>query len=395
MLVVGGGPVGSQVAYRLAAKGYGVVVVEQKEKLGEPVCCTGIIGQECVSYFNIDEGVIFRWEKGARFFSPSGELLSLWRAEPQAAIVDRPAFNLALASRAQGEGVEYRLGMRVRGIEVRNDRVGIEAISQEGQADSFEARVAVVTTGFGSRLVETLGLGRFGDFIMGAQTEVETNGVDGVEVYFGQEVAPDFFAWLVPTLPQRALAGLLSRRSPGLYLKKFLSQLLTQGKIAYTDTALSYGGVPLKPLARTYGERLLVAGTAAGQVKPTTGGGIYYGLLGADIAADNLNRLLGSDSLSARDLAQYERDWKKRLGWELKMGYWARRFYQRLSDSQIDRIFGIIKDNGIDEDLLKADDLSFDWHGRLILRLVGQRALSKAIGAVKLPAPLRGRSERV
>jgi len=387
VVVIGGGPAGSWVAYRLAALGYRVAVMEQKERLGGPVCCTGIISQECVSSFAVDEGVIFRPANSAKVFSSSGKLLSLWRPEPQASIVNRPAFNVALASRARTKGAEFVLNCQVKGIEVKSDRVSIEVVGHGEGSAFFEARVVVIATGFGSSLLAKLGLGRVGDFVMGAQAEVEVKGLDEVEIYLGQEIAPGFFAWLVPTSPHRALAGLLSRRSPGLYLKKFLSHLLAHGKIT-SNTEPRYGGVPLKPLARTYGERLLVVGTAAGQVKPTTGGGIYYGLLCADLAADNLHRLLGSDSLSARNLAKYERDWKKRLGWELKMGYWARRFYQRLSDSQIDRIFDIIKSNGIDEALLKADDLSFDWHGRVVLRLMGQQALSKAMEAMKLPRTL-------
>jgi flavin-dependent dehydrogenase len=47
------------------------------------------------------------------------------------------------------------------------------------------------------------------------------------------------------------------------------------GKITSDEAEPNYGGVSLKPLTRTYGERLLVVGTAAGQVKPTTGGGRY------------------------------------------------------------------------------------------------------------------------
>ena len=185
--------------------------------------------------------------------------------------------------------------------------------------------------------------------------------------------------------------GLLSRRSPGLYLKKLMSSLLAQGKIVSAEVELSYGGVPLKPLARTYSERLMVVGSAAGQVKPTTGGGIYYGLLCADIAADNLHRALKNDALSAKNLASYEKAWKRKLGRELKVGYWARKFYELLSDAQIDRIFGIIESNGIVEALLKDDDLSFDWHGRAVLRLIGHEALSKVIETMKIPFPLGGR----
>ena len=44
--------------------------------------------------------------------------------------------------------------------------------------------------------------------------------------------------------------------------------------------------LPLGPIARTAADRVLVVGDAAGLVKPTTGGGIYYALTSASIAAD-------------------------------------------------------------------------------------------------------------
>ena len=128
-----------------------------------------------------------------------------------------------------------------------------------------------------------------------------------------------------------------------------------------------------------------MVGTAAGQVKPTTGGGIYYGLLCADIAANNLHRALESDDLSAKGLASYEREWKRKLGWELKIGYWARKFYEHLSDRQIERLFNIIKSHGIDKALLEAKDLSFDWHGEAILRLMAHRTVAKATQVIKFP----------
>jgi len=384
VIVIGGGPVGSYVAYKLAGMGYGVVVLEQKEKLGGRVCCAGIISQACVNSFAIDDSVVLNRVNSARLFSPSGRLLRLWRQETQACIVDRAAFDMAIANWAQGKGAQYVLNSPVRDIEVGDDGVRVEA-ARQGEKSNFEARAVVIATGFGSRLVGGLGLGKIGDFVMGAQAEVETIGVDEIEIYFGQEVAPGFFAWLVPTSPPKALVGLLSRRSPGLYLKKLISSLLAQGKIVSDETEVSHRGISLKPLPRTYSRRLVVVGGVAGQVKPTTGGGIYYGLLCADIAANNLHRALEADDLSARNLAGYEREWKKKLGRELKIGYWARKFYEHLSDKQVDRIFDIIKSNGIDEALLKKDDLSFDWHGEVILKLLGHRVLSKAIEVMKVP----------
>jgi digeranylgeranylglycerophospholipid reductase len=392
VIVVGAGPVGSYVAYKLAGMGYGVVVLERRERLGEQVCCTGIIGQECVSSFAVDESVILRRANSAKLFSPSGRLLRLWREETQACIIDRAAFDLAMANRAQAKGVQYILNSPVHNIEVWDNKVRVEAAHQE-ERSSFEARAIVIATGFGSRLIDRLGLGKVSDFVRGAQTEVPATDIDEVEVYFGKEIAPGFFAWLVPTSPHRALVGLLSRRSPGLYLGKLMSSLVAQGKIVAAEAEFNYGGIPLQPLAKTCAERLIVVGDAAGQVKPTTGGGIYYGLLCADIAANTLHQALASNALSAKSLADYEREWRRKLGRELRTGYWARKFYERLSDGQIDRIFDIIKSYGIDQALLRAEELSFDWHGAVVLRLLKHRAVSKAIEMVRLPFHLGGGSE--
>ncbi len=390
VIVIGAGPVGSYVACKLAEMGYETVVLEQKERLGERVCCTGIVSQEYVSSFAVDENVILRRANSAKLFSPSGRLLRLRREETQAYIIDRAAFDLAIANQAQAKGAHYILSSPVQNIEVGDDRVRVEAAHQE-ERSSFEARAVVIATGFGSKLVERLGLGKAGDFVMGAQAEVsliEVDEVDEVEVYFGQEIAPGFFAWLVPTSPHRALVGLLSRRSPGLYLRKFMSSLVARGKIVSAEAELSYGGIPLKPLAKTCTERLIVVGDAAGQVKPTTGGGIYYGLLCADIAANILHRVLASNALSAKSLANYEREWRRKLRQELRIGYRARKFYERLSDKQIDKIFDIIKSHDIDEAILKAEEMSFDWHSAVVLRLLEQRAVSKAIEMMKIPLRL-------
>ena len=170
-------------------------------------------------------------------------------------------------------------------------------------------------------------------------------------------------------------------------MKKWLHQLAEQGKIKSADVKISYGGIPLKPPSRTYGERMLAVGDAAGQVKPTTGGGIYYGLLGAEIAADVLHRALADNDLSAKRLSIYQRAWRRKLGGEIRTGYWARKLFERLNERQIDRLFKVIKASGIDEALLKAKDLSFDWHSRTIKSLLRYQMIAKSLKIIKLPFP--------
>ncbi|MEE8204728.1 MAG: FAD-dependent oxidoreductase, partial [Dehalococcoidales bacterium] len=91
VIVIGGGPAGSHAAAKLATLGYEVVVLEQKEVLGGPVCCAGIISRQCVADFAVDESLILGWLNSARIFSPSGELIRLWRRQNQACVIDRAA----------------------------------------------------------------------------------------------------------------------------------------------------------------------------------------------------------------------------------------------------------------------------------------------------------------
>ncbi len=384
VIVVGGGLIGSYLACKLAGMGYGVVVLEQHEQLEGQVCCTGIISQECISAFDVNKDLILRQVNSARLFSPSGKVIRLRREENQAGIVNRSAFDCAVASQARIKGAEYRLHCLVTDLEVGESGVTVKATFQK-EGINLETRVVVIATGFNPKFTERLHLGKIDDFAVSTQAEVEVCEVDEIEVYFGQKIAPGFFGWLVPTSNRRALVGLLTKRNPRFYLERLLLSLLSQGKIVTADVEPVYGGIPLKPLPSTYGDRLLVVGDAAGQVKPTTGGGIYFGLLSAEIAADVLHRGLTNDALSVINLASYERGWKRKLGRELEIDYYARKFYQRLGDQQIDKIFDVIKSHGIEESLSKAEDLSFDWHGRAVLRLMGYRAVSRVLEVMKMP----------
>jgi geranylgeranyl reductase family protein len=378
-VIVGAGPVGSFIAYRLAKLGYKVSVFERRARLGDAACCTGIIGKECFDRFPVVNNGVLAEYSSAKFFSPSGKCLRLSKDTVQAYVVDRAVFDRALAQKAQEQGADYLLSARVHGITSGDNCVGV-AVEHKGETRDFEGRMAVISSGFGTSLPQRLGLGKITDFVLGAQAEVNVKGLQEVEVYLGQEIAPGFFGWLVPTSAGKALAGLLSRRSPGSRLRNLLSSLLAKGKIASIETSITHGGIPLTPLPKTYKERIVVVGDAAGQVKPTTGGGIYYGLLCADIAAEVMHGALQTDDFSAKRMSNYEKDWQKKLSRELQIGYWARKTYERLDDRQIENIFDIIQTNKIHEEILQSPDFSFDWHGDSILRALKNKPLARMFG---------------
>ena len=92
-----------------------------------------------------------------------------------------------------------------------------------------------------------------------------------------------------------------------------------------------------------------------------------------------------NNDLSGKRLAAYERQWRKKLGREIKIGYQARKVYEHLTDEHITRIFDIMKSAGIDKALMEAEDLSFDWHSGVLFRLLGHQAVSKTLEFIKNP----------
>ncbi|NQT31281.1 MAG: NAD(P)/FAD-dependent oxidoreductase [Deltaproteobacteria bacterium] len=370
IIIIGAGPAGSRIAQRLSQLGYSVVVVDKNLRPGDDVCCTGILSQECLGAFGLDNGLVLRQASSAKFLSPSGEYLRLCRQSPVAAIVDRSRLNMHLAKTAEASGARYLFGARVSDILLKPD--GVEVIVN-GQSEErvLRAKAAVISTGFGSALPAKLGLGEIKQFVFGAQVQVSINGIDEVEVYFDQKLTPGGFAWLVPTTDGRGLVGLLTRGQADSSLENLLEVLSSQGKIASSQAAPSYDVVPLKPLPRTYADRVLVVGEAAGQVKPTTGGGVYYGLLCADIAAGVLQQAFEADDFSAHVLSAYEDRWRAKLNRELVIGYWARTLLAKLSNDKIDRLFRLAGKKGLPELISDGNGFSFDWHGWLLLKMAG------------------------
>jgi flavin-dependent dehydrogenase len=92
---------------------------------------------------------------------------------------------------------------------------------------------------------------------------------------------------------------------------------------------------------------VVAVGDAAGLVKATTGGGIYYSLVSAGLAADVLEEGLRRDALGREQLAPYQRAWRRRLGPELDAQLSLRMLANRLSDDEIETLFELAQTDGI------------------------------------------------
>lgn len=378
VIVVGAGPAGSIAASTLAQAGRSVAVLDWRTNLGDKLC-TGIIGAECYKRFPPLDDHIHSGAKAVTIVSPDGRRYNIARDETQGFIIDRVAYVASLAQNAREAGAEFDLGQRVTSIEVAGDGVTVLA-SGDGGHTSHRARLLIIASGFGSPLLGMVGLRDNGNqpHMVGSQAEVIANDLEDTEVYLGQAIAPGSFGWLVPVAGSRALVGLVSRQGLNGHMDRFISTLQQDGKVGEIVKQPKRWGIPLKPLARTYADRVLVAGDAAGMAKPTTGGGIYYALLSGELAAETAGEALAADDLSARQLRVYEKRWKALFGKEMRVGYMARMLFESLGDSQLDRLLDTLV-SCESRDGIISGEFSFDWHSKLILRAINHRDLGGLI----------------
>ena len=381
-IIIGAGPVGSYLACKLGQLGYKVQVLDKKSAAGQDVCCTGIVSKDCLNLLPAGLNTTKRPVSSARFVAPSGKSLRLARREEVAYVVDRVALEKELAVRAQSVGVRYRFDTRVTDIEPSAERIKVTVDGESGKT-IFEAETSVIAAGFGSALPARLGLGKINRFLFGVQAEVAANDIDDIEIYFDRSFGDGCFSWLVPVANNRGLAGQLTYKEPKLRFRNLLVALNRLGKISTIEVTPDCRLIPLQPLPKTYGHRLLVVGEAAGQVKPVTGGGIYYGLVCAGIAADTLHQAFVADDFSEARLASYEKRWRARLGKELRLGYLAHRLYRALGNRQIENLYSLISQGGMPRFIAGLDEFPFDWHSRLILKTLKHLAATVPALAIR------------
>jgi flavin-dependent dehydrogenase len=354
----------------LAERGHDVVVLEEHSAVGTPVHCTGLLGMEAFEEFNLPRSLILGHAGSARFWGAAGQSVGVHSDRVQAAVIDRLLLDVWLGDQAVKAGVELRAGWRAETIQVCPDRVIVTGRSGDGVV---EARACVLACGASYRFHRELGLGMPDVFLQSAQLETAFPDMPEVEVRFGRDVAPGGFAWLVPFKradQPHVRIGLMSESRSGERFNTFFSSLRTRMGVPTNDAQTPrLKMLPLGPVPKTYSDRVLAVGDAAGLVKPTTGGGIYYGLLSGSLAAEILDESLERDRLTESSLRRYETKWRRRLGQEIRIGLAFRKIAARLSDESIDALIELARVNGIVP--LLQERASFNWHRKAAIALLG------------------------
>ncbi len=390
VVVVGGGPVGSYVALHLAKLGVKTTVFEEHHAIGFPSHCAGHISIRSLrgmGLYPLPRGIVENTFCTANFYSPAGTKFSINLSCPVTVVLNRAHFDQYLAGQAQAAGASFVLGSRVQsllkeGISVR----GVDVVQTDGGDQKVYSKIVVDAEGVSSRLLRQAGLSALKPRGLVYAVEAEMENVqnvepNAVEVYFGKSYAPGFYGWLIPRPDSSAKVGLATNTgNPQEYLKRLMtkhpvaSKQLAKAKI----TSIGYHAITLGgPINRSYADGFLAVGDCASQVKPTTGGGVIFGLTCAKTAAEVASQAIAKGDLSSNILKNYQKRCHDQLNFDFLVMLRLRRFLDSLSDERLDEMLRVCGKLGVDKALRDVDEI--DFQGKMLLTAARKPAMAAAL----------------
>ena len=334
VIVVGGGPGGLSSAVHLAEKGLKVKVFEKKKLLGKPVRCGEYfpVKEEmarllprvkCIDIIDAPEDSIDSKCKSIRLVSPRGHE---FKFPFEAYILDRHVFETHLGDVARSNGADIDIGVQAHYYPT--DEGGWVGPTREN-ADHGE--IIVAADGYPSETAERAGLPEreyAGPYAVATNIEylMTDLGVeqDVAELYMDPRYSPGGYGWIIPKGHGRANVG-IGIREPYVrrewQIRDLLTGFIEKNKVAAKrlkggrTASLIGDSLPVDgPLTRTYTDRVMAVGDAAGMVMPTNGGGIQTAMITGRLAAEAAVRYFEDKT----PLSSYEDAWKDQIGVEME-----------------------------------------------------------------------------
>tara|TARA_Y100001970_G_scaffold69737_1_gene88878 strand:- start:15976 stop:17154 length:1179 start_codon:yes stop_codon:yes gene_type:complete len=362
VLVVGAGPSGSRVAWNFAENGYKTVLIDRAEVIGEPCQCAGLITPRTFEYLGYERPILEKMD-GARLWGPQDSFLDFQASETKALVIDRPDLDRSIAQKASESGAEVLNGHTYLG-HTRIDG-GIKAkIRNKNNKFDIECKLLVGADGPLSRVAKNAGISGKREILTAFGADVKGyKGKDThVDLFVGSELAPRFFGWGIPTGPDEGRIGIATtlphKPMPffrDYFLKGAPSKLLGGAKIINLISGL----IPFGIANPSYSDNIILTGDAAGMAKPTSGGGIYSGLISADAAFEVASKALDSGNISSDNLSEYQKLISNRIGGELTKGSYLRKAFLSLSDKQLAEIISILGEPKVKKAIEKTGDLDY------------------------------------
>ena len=312
VVIVGAGPTGGRSATHLASLGHRVLMLEEHTEIGRPFQCAGLVTPRAMQEVGLFDSVLEEVD-GARIHGPSGTLVPVGtEGKLRTYVVCRKKFDQGVVQQGMQAGATLWLDSRPVDAEVNENNVKLK-VESDGAIIDLSCKLLIGCDGAHSCTRRHFKMGRPKEMMIGFQAEVL--GYDGnerwLDMYSGSEIAPGFFAWVIPSgfgshrigvwsTPER-----LKGRSVEQCYEDLMNHPLWKSRFQnIKEIARFCGPIPSGMVKKTVRDRVMLLGDAAGMAKPTTGGGIGPGFKQISGILEPLDAAIKSNNLSEKQLTK-------------------------------------------------------------------------------------------
>jgi len=387
--VVGAGPAGSTTAKVLAEKGVKTVLID-KSKFPRDKPCGGGLPYKVLKRFPYieKEGLVESYSYGGyAYYQTSKYELKHIGDKPLVGMVLRKKFDYALVKLAIDAGCDFKQGNRVNRVQIKNGIVKIKL----GNNEDITSTVVVGADGVNSVVAKETGLRQKG-FKIGVCVLQELRlDEKTINDYFTDKkmcyVHSRFkdvpgYGWVFPKREHVNIGigemirttGVISEKKNLLEIYKEYIRFLKQQKIIPSGIKIGKiigGALPVYPLDKTYSNRTIIVGDAAGFINCATGEGIYYAMSPGEDAANILVESLSKGENNEDSLSKYEETWMKDFGRELSL---FKKLVKRQNARFIEKLFKKAhKDKKLADLLIKVilgESTLYEYKNEIIKRYI-------------------------
>ena len=336
--VVGAGPAGSTAAAKLGQAGLRVLLLEKAKSFPREKPCGGGITARALKRLPF-AGEILR-ELSAHALtkmyveSPDGTGMEYTdpNGEPILYLVRRIDWDAAQFRRAAALVTEVAMGATLTGMSVEEDAVTLRCADQR----TFRTRVVIGADSANSVIARLSGLrsgevhGQYAVDMMEETpyAELDTPHRDRVTLLLS---LPSSYGYGY-LFPKQTHLNLGFGSGPDYFVEnvrgrakehhqEFVAQMKARGLVTGESNPANYRAFPIPisgPLEKTYADRVLLTGDAAGMVNAFSAEGIYFAMVSGDLAADAVIAAARAGRYDARQLASYQQAWEQEFGGELR-----------------------------------------------------------------------------